>query len=99
MVVRGKSNVSVMIIRNKASVKPCVQQIEIFRSEIVIPDLIQQVNKYTVFLPEYFFQFDHDGNIFTQYETIEKENRSIIISQELPFVVLHHGLKLVEIAD
>src|SRR5437660_436274 len=91
--------VSVIIGVRKAVLKACIEQIKIFAGEVVVPYLVQYVNKGVVFLAKNFFQFNHHRHMLLQHNAVEKENGRIIVLQKSPLIVFHYGLKLVQIAD
>jgi hypothetical protein len=76
-----------------------VEQVQHLVVELVVPNLVQQVNKSLVALAVNMLELDGNWVGLPQCLAPEKIGSIVVLPQHVPLLLLHHGGQLVEVAN
>src|SRR5690606_35256021 len=98
-IMRSQNNVLIPFCGNKVRFIIGIQYFQIFRSTLVVSDIVQYGNKFLILLSIYLLQFQLDQSMLTQNLGIEKERTGIMCTEHLPLVFTHDRGQLVQVTD
>ena len=99
VVVGGQVNVSPVLDRIEAGYVFLIQNLNVVRSYLVHPEVVQQLDKLWIRLPVDMFQLDVNGLASAQRVGVEKVGIGIIAVHERPLLVFYHRGQLPQVAD
>ena len=72
---------------------------KIFLAHPVVAHFVEQLHEAALVLAIDLIQFDEEGHLFFDDQTVEKEGGGVVFAKDIPFLVLCHGRKLKQVAD
>ena len=99
MIMCCQRDIPLVIRRLEARYIPPVQHPQHCGIHPVLPYPVHQVHEFPILLPVNVFQLDCHVTGCCQSLTMEKERRCVMLFQQRPLVLFHHGSQLLQITD
>ena len=99
MIMRGQRDIPVLIRRGKSRYTSLIQSIQHGGINLFFPYPVQQFQKDTILLTVHLLQLYRHVTGCRQRLAMEKISRLVMLFQQHPFVILHHGSQLLQVPD